>query len=149
MDRGKRSNNIIANRNNKIYMDLKDIIREHTLPFLPAKSLFRFKTVCRDSQLLSLPTISQIVSMMSRAYFVNLDQTRLHLSPLTQILMVFQTHLCSFCLNQLTSRLLPMAYYAARVTLVTRPTTSAILLPSSGRNSLNPMLIMGLTLPLY
>jgi hypothetical protein len=51
MDRGKRSNNIIANRNNKIYMDLKDIIREHTLPFLPAKSLFRFKTVCRDWKL--------------------------------------------------------------------------------------------------
>ncbi|KAE7999912.1 hypothetical protein FH972_004296 [Carpinus fangiana] len=51
MDRGKRSNNVIANRNNKIYMDLKDIIREHTLPFLPAKSLFRFKTVCRDWKL--------------------------------------------------------------------------------------------------
>lgn len=51
MDRGKRSSNVITNRNNKIYMDLKDIIREQTLPFLPAKSLFRFKSVCRDWKL--------------------------------------------------------------------------------------------------
>lgn len=41
----------IANKNCAMYMDLKDIIREHTLPFLPAKSLFRFKGVCRDWKL--------------------------------------------------------------------------------------------------
>ena len=51
MDQGRRPNKFIANRNNKIYMDLKDIIREHALPFLPAKSLFRFKGVCRDWKL--------------------------------------------------------------------------------------------------
>ncbi|XP_059642171.1 F-box protein At5g07610-like [Cornus florida] len=51
MDRGKRLNKFIGSSNNKIYMDLKDIIREHTLPFLPAKSLFRFQGVCRDWKL--------------------------------------------------------------------------------------------------
>jgi F-box interacting protein len=51
MDQGRRPSKFIANRNNKIYMDLKDIIREHALPFLPAKSLFRFKGVCRDWRL--------------------------------------------------------------------------------------------------
>lgn len=48
MDRGKRPSKSIVGGNNKIYMDLKDIIREYTLPFLPAKSLFRFTGVCRD-----------------------------------------------------------------------------------------------------
>uniref|UniRef100_A0A5B7BCM1 F-box protein At3g26010-like beta-propeller domain-containing protein n=1 Tax=Davidia involucrata TaxID=16924 RepID=A0A5B7BCM1_DAVIN len=51
MDRGKRPIKFIGCRNNKIYMDLKDIIREHALPFLPAKSLFRFQGVCRDWKL--------------------------------------------------------------------------------------------------
>ncbi|XP_041008891.1 F-box protein At5g07610-like [Juglans microcarpa x Juglans regia] len=51
MDRGRRLNKITANKNSKIYMDLEDIIREHTLPFLPAKSLYRFKGVCRDWKL--------------------------------------------------------------------------------------------------
>lgn len=31
-----------------MYLSLKDIIRENALVFLPAKSLFRFKSVCRD-----------------------------------------------------------------------------------------------------
>lgn len=51
MDRGKRPNKFVANRNNKMYMDLRDIIREHALPFLPAKSLFRVQVVCRDWKL--------------------------------------------------------------------------------------------------
>ncbi|KAG2724793.1 hypothetical protein I3843_01G032800 [Carya illinoinensis] len=51
MDQGRRPNAVVANDNSKIYMDLKSIIREHTLPFLPAKSLFRFKGVCRDWKL--------------------------------------------------------------------------------------------------
>lgn len=51
MDRGKRPNKFLGARNNKIYMDLKDIIREHALPFLPAKALFRFQKVCRDWKL--------------------------------------------------------------------------------------------------
>ncbi|KAG7993993.1 hypothetical protein I3843_01G032900 [Carya illinoinensis] len=51
MDRGRRLNKVIANKNSKIYRDLKDIMREHTLSFLPAKSLFRFKGVCRDWKL--------------------------------------------------------------------------------------------------
>ncbi|PHT41109.1 hypothetical protein CQW23_19963 [Capsicum baccatum] len=48
MDRGKSSGRSLAAQNNKIYMDLKDIIREHSLSFLPAKSLSRFNAVCRD-----------------------------------------------------------------------------------------------------
>lgn len=49
MDRKRKGKNLfLRNRNNKIYMDLKDIIREHALPHLPAKSLCRFKSVCRD-----------------------------------------------------------------------------------------------------
>ncbi|XAR73878.1 hypothetical protein NMG60_11007996 [Bertholletia excelsa] len=45
MDRGKKPSKFLTNRNNKIYMDLKDIIKEHALPFLPAKSLLRFQGV--------------------------------------------------------------------------------------------------------
>ncbi|KAH7520052.1 hypothetical protein FEM48_Zijuj08G0102900 [Ziziphus jujuba var. spinosa] len=51
MDRGKKENQFITNKNSKIYMDLKDIIREHVLSFLPAKSLSRFRAVCRDWKL--------------------------------------------------------------------------------------------------
>ncbi|KAJ7944305.1 F-box protein [Quillaja saponaria] len=51
MDRGKRSDKLVQSSNGKIYMDLKDILREHALVFLPAKSLFRFKGVCRDWKL--------------------------------------------------------------------------------------------------
>ncbi|CAL1376640.1 unnamed protein product [Linum trigynum] len=51
MDRGKKQGKFIANKNNKIYMDLKDIIREVALPFLPAKSLRRCTTVCREWKL--------------------------------------------------------------------------------------------------
>ncbi|KAL2527860.1 F-box protein [Forsythia ovata] len=49
MDRGKSK--FLGMRNNKMYMDLSEIIREHALPFLPAKSLFRFLSVCRDWKL--------------------------------------------------------------------------------------------------
>nr|GMD55430.1 F-box protein At5g49610-like isoform X2 [Ipomoea batatas] len=48
MDLGKRPGNLLTASNSKLYMDLKDIIREQALPFLPAKSLFRFLAVCRD-----------------------------------------------------------------------------------------------------
>ncbi|GAV90625.1 hypothetical protein CFOL_v3_34033 [Cephalotus follicularis] len=48
MDRGKCK--FFGNRN-KIVMDLNEIIREHALPFLPAKSLFRCTGVCRDWKL--------------------------------------------------------------------------------------------------
>lgn len=51
MDRGKKSGKLIANRNSKIHMDLKDIIRENALPFLPAKSLRRCTSVCREWKL--------------------------------------------------------------------------------------------------
>ncbi|XP_019154893.1 PREDICTED: F-box protein At5g03970-like [Ipomoea nil] len=51
MDLGKRPGNLHTASNSKIYMDLKDIIREQALPFLPAKSLFRFLAVCRDWKL--------------------------------------------------------------------------------------------------
>nr|GMD54108.1 F-box protein At5g49610-like isoform X2 [Ipomoea batatas] len=43
--------NLPSASNSVLLMDLKDIIREHALPFLPAKSLFRFLAVCRDWKL--------------------------------------------------------------------------------------------------
>ncbi|KAK9066894.1 hypothetical protein SSX86_014218 [Deinandra increscens subsp. villosa] len=52
MDSGKNLSKFLAAKNNKIYMDLKLIIREHALQFLPAKSLFKFRGVCRDWKLL-------------------------------------------------------------------------------------------------
>ncbi|XP_050373605.1 F-box protein At5g07610-like [Argentina anserina] len=48
MDRARRGKELIANKNSMIYLDLKDIIKDHALPFLPAKSLFRFSGVCKD-----------------------------------------------------------------------------------------------------
>ncbi|GAB4847129.1 hypothetical protein Ancab_026138 [Ancistrocladus abbreviatus] len=48
MDRGKRLSKTIGGANTMIYMDLKEIIREHALPYLPAKALYRFIGVCRD-----------------------------------------------------------------------------------------------------
>lgn len=50
MDRGKKPSNPFV-KHSKIYMDLKDIVREHALPFLPAKSLRRCRGVCRDWRL--------------------------------------------------------------------------------------------------
>lgn len=52
MDGGKNLSKFFVARNNKIYMDLKLIIREHALQFLPAKSLFKFRRVCRDWKLM-------------------------------------------------------------------------------------------------
>ncbi|EEF40852.1 conserved hypothetical protein [Ricinus communis] len=51
MDRAKKGGTYTANRNHRIYMDLKDIVREHALRYLPAKSLCRFTSVCRDWRL--------------------------------------------------------------------------------------------------
>ncbi|CAL5371188.1 unnamed protein product [Camellia sinensis] len=68
MDRGKRPNKLVGSRNSKIYMDLRDIIREHTLPFLPAKSLFRFQGVCRDWKLqISTPFFAHNQSLTFQA----------------------------------------------------------------------------------
>nr|GMD58831.1 F-box protein At5g49610-like isoform X2 [Ipomoea batatas] len=48
-------------------MDLKDIIKEHALPFLPAKSLFRFLAVCRDWMLhISTPSFHHNQSLCCR-----------------------------------------------------------------------------------
>ncbi|PSS21392.1 F-box protein [Actinidia chinensis var. chinensis] len=68
MDRGKRPNKFVSSRNNKIYMDLKDVIREHTLPFLPAKSLFKAQGVCRDWKLqISTPFFAHNQSLSYQA----------------------------------------------------------------------------------
>lgn len=48
MDRGKKPSKFLGGSSNKIYWDLKSIIRENALPFLPAKSLFRFQAVCKE-----------------------------------------------------------------------------------------------------
>lgn len=53
MDRGKREKQLLRNQNRKMYMDLESIIKEEALPFLPAKSLCRFRLVCRDWKLLT------------------------------------------------------------------------------------------------
>ncbi|XP_055816929.1 F-box protein At5g49610-like [Solanum dulcamara] len=67
MDRGKRPDRSLAAQNNKIYMDLKDIIREHSLSFLPAKSLFKFRAVCRDWKLqISSPFFAHKQSLSCR-----------------------------------------------------------------------------------
>lgn len=68
MDRGKRPGRSLAARNNKIYLDFKDIIREHALPFLPAKSLSKFRTVCRDWRLqISTPFFAHNQSLSCRS----------------------------------------------------------------------------------
>lgn len=69
MDRGKRPIKApLGASNNKIYMDLKDIIREQALPFLPAKSLFRFRGVCRDWKLqISTPFFAHNQSISCRS----------------------------------------------------------------------------------
>ncbi|XP_068344309.1 F-box protein At5g03970-like [Pyrus communis] len=51
INQGRRANKLVGNKNSILYMDLKDIIRNHALQFLPAKSLFRFTGVCRDWKL--------------------------------------------------------------------------------------------------
>ncbi|KAL2905560.1 hypothetical protein RDABS01_004270, partial [Bienertia sinuspersici] len=52
MDKGKNlAKSKVVSKPNKIYMDLQDIMREHALRFLPAKSLHRFKAVCKDWKL--------------------------------------------------------------------------------------------------
>lgn len=67
MDRGKRPDRTLAALNSKMYMDLRDIIREHTLPFLPAKSLFKFNAVCRDWKLqISSPFFAHNQSLSCR-----------------------------------------------------------------------------------
>nr|GLL39238.1 F-box protein At5g49610-like isoform X2 [Ipomoea trifida] len=48
--------------------DLKDIIKEHALPFLPAKSLFRFLAVCRAWKLhISTPSFHHNQSLCCRS----------------------------------------------------------------------------------
>ncbi|CAA2958787.1 F-box protein At5g49610-like [Olea europaea var. sylvestris] len=51
MDRGKKPGKFLGMLNNTMYMNLSEIIRAHALPFLPAKSLFRFLSVCKDWKL--------------------------------------------------------------------------------------------------
>lgn len=64
MDRGKRPGRI---RNSKLHLDLKGIIRENALPFLPAKSLLRFQCVCRDWKLhISTPFFAHNQSLSCR-----------------------------------------------------------------------------------
>ncbi|KAG8633160.1 F-box protein At5g07610 [Manihot esculenta] len=48
MDRGKKPCTSLASSNSNIYINLKDIIGENVLRYLPAKSLHRFSCVCRD-----------------------------------------------------------------------------------------------------
>ncbi|XP_074275281.1 uncharacterized protein LOC141599226 [Silene latifolia] len=73
---------------NMLDMDLKDILREHALRFLPAKTLFRSLTVCRDWKLqISTPFFIHNQSVSCRffsgvfvqppgapPYFLSLDQ---------------------------------------------------------------------------
>ncbi|GJX61501.1 F-box protein-like protein isoform X2 [Tanacetum coccineum] len=68
MDSGKKSSKFLGFKNNKIYMDLKLILREHALQFLPAKSLVRFQGVCRDWRLMiSTPFFAHNQSLSFRS----------------------------------------------------------------------------------
>lgn len=68
MDSGKKPSKFLGVRNNKIYMDLKLILREHALQFLPAKSLVRFQGVCRDWRLMiSTPFFAHNQSLSFRS----------------------------------------------------------------------------------
>ncbi|KAL3527091.1 hypothetical protein ACH5RR_011747 [Cinchona calisaya] len=68
MDRGKRPVKFFGAKNQKIYMDLKDIIREHALQYLPAKSLLRFRSVCRDWKVqISTPFFAHNQSLSCRS----------------------------------------------------------------------------------
>lgn len=67
MDRRRGGNQLAENRNRTMYMDLKDIVREHALPFLPAKSLFRFLVVCTDWKL-----------QISNPFFAHNQSNRFH-----------------------------------------------------------------------
>ncbi|KAG9135814.1 hypothetical protein Leryth_002530 [Lithospermum erythrorhizon] len=61
MIRGKRANKLRS-------MDLKDIIRENALHFLPAKSLLKFQSVCREWRLqISTPFFEHNQSLSARA----------------------------------------------------------------------------------
>ncbi|KAK6924350.1 F-box domain [Dillenia turbinata] len=51
MDRARRPIKAAGSVNSKIHRDLREIIMENTLYFLPAKSVFRFSSVCRDWKL--------------------------------------------------------------------------------------------------
>ncbi|WCJ24879.1 F-box family protein [Euphorbia peplus] len=51
MNRAKKPNLSVAHRNDQIYMELKEIIREKALEYLPAKSLRRFTGVSKDWKL--------------------------------------------------------------------------------------------------
>ncbi|VFQ74037.1 unnamed protein product [Cuscuta campestris] len=68
MDNRKRPGNLYSSANSMLYLDLKDIIREHALPNLPAKALFRFMAVCRDWKLhISAPFFHHTQSLCCRA----------------------------------------------------------------------------------
>ncbi|KAG8384018.1 hypothetical protein BUALT_Bualt04G0074500 [Buddleja alternifolia] len=76
MDRGKRPSKPFAVRSNKMFMDLKDIIRENALPFLPAKLLFKFRSVCRDWKLqISAPFFAHNQSLSHRVVLSFILQT--------------------------------------------------------------------------
>lgn len=67
MDHVKRPGIFLGTRNSKMYLDLKGIIRENALPFLPAKSLLRFQCVCRDWKLqISTPFFAHNQSLSCR-----------------------------------------------------------------------------------
>ncbi|XP_052196736.1 F-box protein At5g49610-like [Diospyros lotus] len=72
MDQGKTSNRLASSKNSLIYMDLRDIIREHALSFLPAKSLIRFQGVCRDWKLRILTPFSAYSQSLSYRAFSGL-----------------------------------------------------------------------------
>ncbi|KAM7264097.1 hypothetical protein ACFE04_001780 [Oxalis oulophora] len=65
MDQGKKTNKLYGQRTNKMYMDLKDIIRENALRYLPAKSLLRCTGICWDWRLM----ISSPFFAHNQAYF--------------------------------------------------------------------------------
>lgn len=67
MSLGKKPNSMFVS-GKSVYMDLNEVIREHALHFLPAKSLLRFRGVCRDWKfMISTPFFAHNQSYSFRA----------------------------------------------------------------------------------
>ncbi|KAK9749842.1 hypothetical protein RND81_02G154800 [Saponaria officinalis] len=68
MDNKKKpsSTRVLNKTNNMMYMTFKEILREHALRYLPAKSLYRYNAVCKDwKHLISTPFFEHTQSYFS------------------------------------------------------------------------------------
>lgn len=105
MDRKRKGIQLLRDRNNKIYTELKDIIKEHALPYLPAKSLCRYKLVWKAwklqiSKAFFAHTQSNNFRDISGFFCQSVSNPPSFLSLDPPMHMVFLTLLWVFCLIQ-------------------------------------------------